>query len=80
MKDIDMIKVDELLKSISEKFNIDIMDLIKKIASKEADGFSLNKNHPYTHLYIGNGSKNISIEVVTLENEIKLKVPRSNFI
>jgi hypothetical protein len=79
-KEITQDEAIKLIDGISLKFNIDVMDLVKKVASKQADGFSLNKNSPYTHLYIGNGSDKITIELMTLENETKIKVPKSFFL
>jgi hypothetical protein len=70
----------QLVQQLTLKFNIDISDIVKKVASHSADGFSLNRNCPYSHLYIGNGSENISIELKTLENETKIKVPKSFFV
>lgn len=77
-KDVTDTEINELLTMINKKFDLNVMDIIKKIIKKEVDGFSLNKNNPYTHLYIGNGGENISIEIVTLENETKLKIPKSS--
>jgi hypothetical protein len=79
-KNIETLIVEDILHKMSIQFNIDIKELARKIALKKADGFSLNKNNPYIHLYIGNGSENISVELTTSENETKLKVPKSFFL
>lgn len=79
-KEITQDEAIKLIDGISLKFNIDVMELVKKVASKQADGFSLNKNSPYIHLYIGNGLDKITIELMTLENETKIKVPKSFFL
>jgi hypothetical protein len=79
-KNVTITEAKSMLINLGTQFNIDLIDIIKKIAMKKADGFSLNKNSPYIHLYIGNGSENISIELMTSENEIKLKFPKSSFL
>ena len=79
-KEVSMTEVNEMFQRLSNQFSIDVMELAKKVATKKADGFSLNKNSPYIHLYIGNGSENVSVEVMTLENETKIKVPKSFFL
>jgi len=76
-KEITVDEAKKIIDQLGAQFSINLMEIARKIASKEADGFSLNKNSPYTHLYIGNGSKNISIELITLEKEIKIKIPCS---
>jgi hypothetical protein len=79
-KEITQDEVIKLIDGISLKFNIDVMQLVKKVASKEADGFSLNKDNPYVHLHIGNGSENITIDLMTSEKETTIKVPKSSFL
>lgn len=78
-KEIKLEEVKEILQKLSNQFHIDIMELAKKVASQKVDGFSLNKNHPYTHLYIGNGSEEVSVELTTLEKEMKIKIPKLSF-
>ena len=76
-KEITFDEVKGMLLNLGNQFNIDVIDIVKKIAMKKADGFSLNKNSPYIHLYIGNGSENIIVELATSESETKLKFPKS---
>lgn len=73
-------EVKKILLELSSQLEMNITDLVKQVALKKADGFSVNKNSPYTHLYIGNGSENISVELMTLEKEIKLKIPKSSIL
>ena len=79
-KEITIEDAKQIIEDLCVKFNMNLTEVIRKIARKEADGFSLNKNNPYMHLYIGNGSENISIELMTLEKETKIKVPKSFFL
>ena len=79
-KEIKLEEIKEILQKLSDQFNINVMELAKKVASHETDGFSLNKNLPYTRLYINNGSDDITIELMTLEKEMKMKIPKSSFL
>ena len=79
-KDISTEEAKNIIEEMSIKFNMNIMELVQKVAKKEADGFSLNKNSPYMHLYIGNGSDKVSIELTTSGKETKIKFPKSLFL
>ena len=79
-KEIKKEEVNQILETLSTQFDINITEIITKIALHKTDGFSINKNNPYTNLHIGNGSENISVDLTTLEKEMKMKIPKSFFI
>jgi hypothetical protein len=66
----------EILKKIELQFECEIKSKIKEILSKKIDSFSINKDRPYSSLYIGNGSENISIIFRTLKGETKILLPK----
>lgn len=78
-KEITLIEAKDIIQKLNLQVKMDIVPLIKKIVSNEADGFSINKDHPYSHLYIGNGSENVLINFMTLEKETKMLIPKSFF-
>ena len=79
-KEIELEEVKAILQRLSDQFSINIIELVEKVALKKTDGFSLKKNYPYTHLFIGNGSEEVSVELTTLKKEMKIKIPKASFL
>jgi hypothetical protein len=79
-KNINLVEVFSILENLGKQFNVDLIDMARKIALKKADGFSLNKNNPYMHLYIGNGSENVAVDLMTSDKEMKMKIPKSSLL
>jgi hypothetical protein len=68
--------VDRLMNTVSERFSVNLMEIVKKISEGRFDGFFINGNNPYCHLFIGNGINSVSFEFKTLQEEIKIKFPK----
>lgn len=64
------------IKKIESETNWEIRRLIKDIQSKKADSFSINKDKPRSSLFVGNGSKKISIKLRTEKVEAKISIPK----
>ena len=79
-KEIQIEEANKIIQKIGEQFNIDIKNIIKNVADQKIDYFSLNKNSPYKRLYIGNGSGDISVRLITSGKKMKLKIPSSSFL
>jgi len=72
-------KVNKLIEDIEKKIDFEIFSLIRKIVSKEAESFTIRKGNPDRYVFIGNGSDQISINYRSLENEMKLSIPKTHF-
>jgi len=77
-KNISSAEAMKLIKKIEEQIKFEIIPMIKKILSREADSFSISKDKPYSSFYVGNCSESISITLRTLKGETKLSIPKES--
>jgi len=75
-KEINREETLKIIQELSMKFDVNLMNIIRKVALNKFDGFSINKNHPYTHLHIGNGLEVVYFELMGLDKEMKIKITK----
>ncbi len=69
----------QIIKRIEEQINFEILPLIEKVVSKEADSFSIRKDEPDRYLFISNSSEKISLIFRSMGKETEVSIPKTAF-
>ena len=77
IKDADVKKI---IEQINLQFNIDVLELAKKIVLNKFNNFSISKYTPYTQLYVSGVMGDILINLMTLDKELKLTIKKEDVL
>jgi hypothetical protein len=75
-KEINAQEIMQIVQNLSKKFDVNLLQIMKNMVANIFDGFSLNKNYPYTHLYIGNGASVLYFELRDSNTEMNIEIPK----
>jgi len=75
-KKISHIDAIEFIRKIEDQTNWKIFPIIKDVLDKKIDSASMDKDKPYTFLYVGNSSEKISVTFKTIDKEAKISIPK----
>jgi hypothetical protein len=73
-KDIHISDAVKIISEFSNRFDVDLIGIMKKISDNKFQGFSINHNSPYAHIYIGSGLIDVVFEVMMKDSKIKLRI------
>ena len=76
-KEVEPGEIIRVLEEMGERFDIDLVEMLKKVIEGKFDALTVEKDRPYITVHIGGLIHTVEIRVRTLDKRIEMRLPKS---